>query len=254
MSHAIRLTEQHRLTKSGRQAAIGLLFAFAITGSWLLIHIYGIYRVDLANVQLLLTAALVLLQTWLTVGLFIIAHDAMHGSLVPGRLRANRFIGKLALLLYAGFDYDRLIIKHFQHHKHSGSADDPDFDANHPRSFWPWFVTFFGRYFGWRELLFQAVVANLALFVFQAKLANLLLFWAVPALAAAVQLFYFGTYRQHRHGDVPFVDRHNARSDDFPPWLSLLTCFHFGYHHEHHEAPHLPWWKLPSMRHNRALP
>jgi beta-carotene ketolase (CrtW type) len=27
-----------------------------------------------------------------------------------------------------------------------------------------------------------------------------------------------------------FTDRHRARSNDYAWWLSLLTCFHFGYH------------------------
>jgi beta-carotene ketolase (CrtW type) len=30
--------------------------------------------------------------------------------------------------------------------------------------------------------------------------------------------------------------------------VSLLTCFHFGYHHEHHDTPWVPWWKLPAQR------
>ncbi|MFA9473554.1 MAG: fatty acid desaturase [Filomicrobium sp.] len=28
--------------------------------------------------------------------------------------------------------------------------------------------------------------------------------------------------------------------------MSLLTCFHFGYHHEHHLQPDVPWWRLPD--------
>ena len=32
-------------------------------------------------------------------------------------------------------------------------------------------------------------------------------------------------------------------------WLaSLLTCFHFGMHHEHHLSPNTPWWRLPEAR------
>jgi len=43
-------------------------------------------------------------------------------------------------------------------------------------------------------------------------------------------------------------DPHHALSSNFPPWLSLLTCYHFGYHREHHEAPGVPWWRLPELR------
>jgi beta-carotene ketolase (CrtW type) len=89
-------------------------------------------------------------------------------------------------------------------------------------------------------------------FGFGVPFPNLLLFWAAPALLAAVQLFYFGTYRPHRHDTAPFTDRHRTRSDGFPSWLSLLTCFHFGYHHEHHIAPQVPWWNLPRFRRARG--
>ena len=54
--------------------------------------------------------------------------------------------------------------------------------------------------------------------------------------------------RWHRVDDIPFADKHRARSNEFSPLLSLLTCFHFGYHHEHHDAPWVPWWKLPAHR------
>ena len=81
-----------------------------------------------------------------------------------------------------------------------------------------------------------------------APTANTLLFWAVPSILSSLQLFAFGTYLPHRHEEEAFRDRHNARSNDYPRWLSLLTCFHFGYHHEHHAKPGTPWWRLPSIR------
>jgi beta-carotene ketolase (CrtW type) len=30
--------------------------------------------------------------------------------------------------------------------------------------------------------------------------------------------------------------------------LSLLACFHFGYHREHHDNPSLSWYQLPAAR------
>jgi beta-carotene ketolase (CrtW type) len=30
--------------------------------------------------------------------------------------------------------------------------------------------------------------------------------------------------------------------------MSLVTCFHFGLHEEHHERPNVPWWKLPTVK------
>ena len=40
------------------------------------------------------------------------------------------------------------------------------------------------------------------------------------------------------------------RSEGIGPrtFLSLLSCFHFGYHHEHHRAPWIAWWRLPAFR------
>jgi beta-carotene/zeaxanthin 4-ketolase len=90
------------------------------------------------------------------------------------------------------------------------------------------------------------------LLVLGAQLANVLLFWALPALLSALQLFTFGTYLPHRPAPPGFADRHNARSNDYPWLVSLLTCFHFGYHHEHHLSPGTPWWRLPTLRATRA--
>jgi len=230
------------------QATIGLTLAAAIIGAWLLIHIGAVFFLDLAAAPLLGVLFVILFQTWLSVGLFIVAHDAMHGSLAPFRPGVNKAVGRLALGLYAGFSFDRLMPKHFAHHRHPGTEDDPDFDAEHPSAFLPWFVSFIRQHFGWREFAMQVAIALIYLFVLGAGFANVMLFWAVPAMLSAFQLFYFGTYRPHRHGDEPFGDKHNARSENFPDWLSLLTCFHFGHHHEHHDAPNVPWWRLPTYR------
>ena len=187
------------------------------------------------------------IQSWLSVGLFIVAHDAMHGSLAPGRPGLNRAVGRAALTLYAGFNYDRLTKAHWQHHEAPGSADDPDFAADHPTAFWRWYWTFLTRYFGWPSFLFiSAVVAAWALA--GVPLANLLLLYALPAIASSVQLFYFGTFRPHRHDGEAFADAHNSRSNAWGTLASLASCYHFGYHHEHHLSPHVPWWRLPAQR------
>jgi beta-carotene ketolase (CrtW type) len=85
-----------------------------------------------------------------------------------------------------------------------------------------------------------------------ARLENILLFFAVPGLLSSFQLFYFGTFLPHRHlrqpGAAIFADQHRARSNQYGYLASLLTCFHFGYHHEHHDHPREPWWRLPATR------
>ena len=229
------------------QTAVGLALAGAIFAGWAALHVYGVFVHRLTPVGAAVAPLMIAVQTWLNVGLFIVAHDCMHGTLAPGRPAVNRWVGRVALGVYAGFSYDRLLPKHFDHHKHPGTEHDPDFSATHPTRFWPWFLQFFRTYFGWREFAVLAVLLWSYVLLLGASPVNALLFWGVPAILSSLQLFLFGTWLPHRHADG-FADDHRARSNDYPAWASLLTCFHFGYHHEHHRAPHLPWWRLPSER------
>lgn len=231
-----------------RQTAIGLSLAAMIVGAWLSLHLYGVFFLDLASAPLWLTIGIVLGITWLSVGLFIVAHDAMHGSLAPFRPGLNWAVGQLCLGLYAGFRFSPLNVEHHRHHRHAGTADDPDFDDRPPHGVLAWYLDFMRHYFGLREYLVLNVLVGVYLFVFAAPLANVLIFWALPSLASSVQLFIFGTYLPHRPGADDFTDRHRTRSNAYPAWLSLLTCFHFGYHHEHHDQPSVPWWRLPLAR------
>lgn len=235
-----------------RQTAIGLALAAAIAAAWLLIHIGGIFFWRWTPAAVPLAAALVLAQAWLSTGLFIVAHDAMHGSLAPGRPALNRVAGAVALGMYAGLSYRRLVAKHHLHHRHVGTGDDPDFSADHPRSAPRWFLAFFRSYYTHSQIGRITVVAMLYMLL-GASLINIVVFWATPALLALLQLFFFGTYLPHRHEDQPFTDKHRARSTRLGPVLSLLTCYHFGgYHHEHHLSPGTPWWALPAFRRGRA--
>jgi beta-carotene ketolase (CrtW type) len=187
------------------------------------------------------------------VGVFIVCHDAMHGTLVPGRPQLNASIGAVLLALYAGFAWKHLRDAHFEHHRISGRPGDPDFDENNPEDFWRWYATFFKRYFGWRSLVFVHSVVGFYWLVLEIQMAQIVLLYGAPALGSSLQLFYFGTFRPHRHlreEDAPadFTDRHNTRSEDFGVMASLATCFHFGYHLEHHRRPDVPWWALPAAR------
>ena len=230
-----------------RQTLVGLTLAAAVIGGWLALHLFGVFGWPLTPAGWLLAPLMIALQTWLAVGMFIVAHDAMHGSLAPGRGRLNEAVGQLALGLYAGFSFRRLREKHHGHHRAPGGADDPDFHAEGPRAFWAWYVRFFRTYFGWREL--AAITAVFAIYLLLgAHPLRMALFWGLPALLSSLQLFTFGTWLPHRHTDAPFADHHNARTAPMNWWLSLLTCFHFGRHHEHHLKPGVPWWRLPAVR------
>jgi beta-carotene/zeaxanthin 4-ketolase len=231
-----------------RQAAIGLSLAGFIVAGWATLHIYTVFFFPLEGSRLIAAPLLVALICWLNVGLFIVAHDCMHGSLAPERLGVNRWVGRIALALYAGFSFDRLLPKHLLHHCHPGTADDPDFSTGHPRHFGRWYLDFFRQYFGIRELVVLTIVVSVYMLLLGAPYPNLLLFWALPAILSSLQLFLFGTYLPHRAGEEEFGDHHRARSNEYGWLASFLTCFHFGYHHEHHLAPHAPWWRLPAQR------
>jgi beta-carotene ketolase (CrtW type) len=233
-----------------RQTAIGLTLALLIVGGWLTLHVWGVFFQSLSWPAVAVAPLLILAQSWLGAGMFIVAHDSMHGSLAPGRPRLNAAIGQLCVGAYAAFSYRTLNVCHHQHHRAPGSAADPDFHADRPEAFGPWFVAFFTRYFGLRELLIVMAVVAVYLFVLKANPLNMMLFWGLPAIVSALQLFVFGTWLPHRHekSGAGFIDHHNARTLPMPWILSLLTCFHFGLHHEHHSSPTTPWWRLPSLK------
>ncbi|WP_082666185.1 fatty acid desaturase [Aureimonas sp. AU4] len=236
------------------QSLIGLTLAILVLVSWIAIHVGAVFFLDLAASTAPLVPVIVAVQCWLTVGLFIVAHDAMHGSLVPGRPRVNAGIGTFILTIYAGFAWRKVRNAHMAHHDAPGTAADPDFFADEPDRFWPWYRTFFARYFGRRSILFVSTVVTIYILVLGASVANVVLFYGLPSLLSSLQLFYFGTFRPHRHEENGFKDRHNARSNEFGYLASLFTCFHFGYHHEHHDQPWVPWWGLPAQwRLNRTF-
>jgi beta-carotene ketolase (CrtW type) len=137
---------------AARQTVIGLGLAALISGAWVAAHVWGVFFHPWSPVGLALAVPLIALQTWLGAGMFIVAHDAMHGSLAPGRPRVNRVVGQVAVGLYAAFPFGLLNARHHEHHRSPGSAGDPDFHAERPTSFWPWYARFFRRYFGWRQL------------------------------------------------------------------------------------------------------
>ncbi len=228
----------------------GPLYAALLGGTWIAAHVYAVFFHQIGE-PLWATIALIAVQIWLYTGLFIVAHDTMHGSFVPGRPAINKWVGRLIMIWYAGFSWDKMRVAHHQHHATPGTAEDPDFNADNPRDFWPWYFKFFTGYFTWKQVVILAVISVIYMLL-GAQYVNLVVMWAIPAILSSVQLFYFGTYLTHRHEDA-FPDEHKSRTNNYPVWLSLLTCFHFGYHHEHHLYPHEPWWRLPVRKAQREL-
>lgn len=186
-------------------------------------------------------------QTFLYTGLFITAHDSMHGSISPSYSEINNFLGGLAAALYALFPISHLRKKHRMHHKHAGTSMDPDHHGaiSHPIA---WYLTFLKRYISFKQIIGMAILFNIAHHLLGIPVVNLLVFWVLPACLSTIQLFVFGNYLPHRTKESETFDRHHTRSNTYSEFWSLITCYHFGYHWEHHEYPYVPWWKLPRLR------
>lgn len=181
-------------------------------------------------------------------GLFITVHDSMHGSISMDRRWLNDAIGTLSIFFYALFSYKKLKEKHFRHHKFPGTERDPDFHDGKHRGFIRWYLKFMRLYLSPFQLIGIAIIFNFLVFIVGLDWRNLILFWALPSLGSTVQLFYFGTYLPHREPEDGYTNKHHARSSNFPFAISLLTCYHFGYHLEHHLYPYVQWWRLPFVR------
>lgn len=242
------VSDRQPAASARREALIGVSLAISLVVAWLAIHIIGIFFWRWTWTTVPIAVAMVAVQTWLSTGLFIVAHDAMHGALAPSHPRLNRAIGATALSLYACLSYATLLPQHYRHHKLTGRTGDPDFHSGDP-SLIGWFLQFFRSYYSHGQIGRITIIALVYTLLLGAPLGNIVIFWALPALGAVAQLFVFGTWLPHRQHADPFADAHRAHSIDIGPTLSLLTCFHFGgYHHEHHLSPGTPWWGLPARR------
>ena len=188
-------------------AVIGIILALCIITAWVSTHVAGVFLYTWGLHSIVTAPLLAAVSCWLFVGLFIVAHDCMHGSLAPHSPALNRFIGQLCLLLYAGFAFDQLNSKHHLHHRHSGTDGDPDFISHPPHGFIRWYASFFFTYFGWRQFAVLSAVSAAYLLLLDVSYSNLLAFWALPAIASSLQLFYFGTYLPHKPGPTAFSDR-----------------------------------------------
>jgi beta-carotene/zeaxanthin 4-ketolase len=224
----------------------GLLVATLIVMLWIGSLVFLSF-IDISQLIPLWILLGILGRTFIQTGLFIVAHDAIHGSVIPKHRRLNDSIGRLAVTLYAVLDYQKLAVNHWQHHRQPGQADDPDFHDGNSLS---WYLKFMSGYLNFQQIVIQFLVLGTMFvtlyFGLHVLLINLFLFWILPIFLSTIQLFFFGTYLPHRPSNPK--NSHQATSSNYPLILSFLTCYHFGYHWEHHEYPLLAWYDLPSVR------
>ena len=214
---------------------LGVLIAFTIILVWAALLWTGL------NLQIDYRAPwpylLILAQTHLYTGLFITAHDAMHGTVTKNKV-LNKRIGQFCALLFSYNFYSRLFPKHHEHHRFVATDQDPDY---HRGGFLAWYFSFLKQYLTWQQIVLMAITFNLLKLIFPVE--NLVLLWMLPGVLATFQLFYFGTYLPHR-GEHTAENKHFSRSQSRNHVWAFLSCYFFGYHYEHHDSPGTPWWQL----------
>ncbi|MEA5509003.1 fatty acid desaturase [Crocosphaera sp. UHCC 0190] len=243
-----------------QESYLGLWLAIAILLLWLSSGLV-LMAFPLTQMSWMVIAVGVGVRSFLHTGLFILAHDAMHGNLVPHNLLLNQKIGQIAVSLYACLSYENCQNNHQNHHLNPAQIGDPDFhDGVHCQAIF-WYCKFLCSYFSVAQFIkFLGAIALLSLFfhaLFDVAYLNLLLFFLVPLVLSSLQLFFFGTYLPHGKA-ISWPNRAHPTHFLGNCW-SLLTCYHFGfYHQEHHAFPQIPWFQLPqatfiSQSHQKLL-
>jgi beta-carotene/zeaxanthin 4-ketolase len=237
---------KNKLVVDNKKAIYGIVIALSIVIFWA-ISLVILLKLDITNYPSWAIAIAIIWQGFLYTGLFITGHDAMHGSLFPSNKKINHFLGALVVWLYSFLSYKTLLQKHWLHHHYPASEIDPDFHDGTHRNPIAWYLYFMKGYWGWSQFIGHTIVFNFARNILHISQTNLILFLPVALIFSSIQLFYFGTYLPHREPQGGYIRPHCAQTISLPIILSFIACYHFGYHREHHEYPHLPWWQLPTI-------
>jgi beta-carotene/zeaxanthin 4-ketolase len=232
----------------------GLGIAIAILLFWLGSFV-TLCAVPLAEFSLLLLSLGIFARAFAHTGLFVVAHDAMHRTLVPNHRWLNDQLGTLAVGLYAALPYQQCRLNHGKHHQHPAQAEDPDFHDGVHRHPLLWYIRFLKGYLSWSWLIrfgcqvsLMGWIGHLSRANVQSAMVHLLLFWLLPLFLSSLQLFFFGTYLPHRQGLNPIAKPPQGFTRAGLTLWSLLSCYHFGYYHwEHHQSPKTPWYQLPTL-------
>ena len=239
-----------------RRVQSGLQLGALIGVSWLVTLVIGL-QIEPNQLHPVVIAGWILFRSFLHTGLFIIAHDAMHNSLVPGRGVINRRVGQLCLWLYAGLNYNVCKSNHHRHHLMPESEADPDFCPANNRSLLAWLVRFMRNYVNPAQLGRLSIVLVALWLVSSTNQSQpyvpICVTYLIPLLISTGQLFFVGTYLPHRKDEQQKGNEVSIKSLNLHPLVSLLACYHFGYHREHHNNPEAPWFLLPELRTGRLV-
>lgn len=104
------------------------------------------------------------------------------------------------------------------------------------------------RYLSIWQILIMAALYNIFIHLLGFNELKVIVFWALPAILGTLQLFYFGVYWPHRLPHLPHMMPHRARTLKKNHLWAMVSCYFFGYHFEHHQNQHIPWWKLYTTK------
>ena len=247
LNKLVTLASVSRKTKTN--SLTGLIIANVIILLWLTSLILFL-TIDISIMPLILIILGVLLRSFLQTGLFITTHEAIHRVIYP-HPQINDFFGYITSWLYALLPYKVLAENHRLHHRYPATKKDPDFYAVNSNNFFLWYFNFMKEYQKGRQtwiLLIGMAIIFVIFISLHISLVNIFLFWVIPILISSWQLFTFGIFLPHRETPEGYSDWHRTRSNNYSVFWSFITCYHFGYHWEHHQYPNLPWYKLPFAR------
>jgi len=226
---------------------VGATISILIIALWIF-HGWSLLEFSVVDFASPITYLRILIQAYLSTGLFITAHDAMHCSISRYK-SVNITFGTVACFLFAGMSFKKLLKNHIVHHKFPGTEQDPDFYSR-SQNFLLWFGAFMVRYTTLLQLVIIGALYNLLKMRYSEL--SLWIFWITPLWLATIQLFYFGTYRPHRLPHSHEMAPHNTRTLRKNHFWAMLSCYFFGYHLEHHTSPATPWWNLYKIKNSFA--
>ena len=230
----------------------GVVVALTLIGIWAM-SLVVLFQLDLSQLPSWMKVVGMAWQILLYTGLFVTAHDGMHGSIAPHHPKLNDAIGQFVLFVYAMFPFGKMRRMHNLHHDIPARSGDPDFHNGKRKNFFAWYFNFMQNYWSWTRLIFLIGTFHAVHQIFHVPESNLSWFWVFPSVLSSFQLFFFGTFLPHREPIGGYINESHSTSTPFSEFWSLVSCYHFGYHEEHHDLPHLAWWQLPQARRDRGL-